>query len=172
LATSIEVAEAEPNRAKHILKSTLKGMRLGLLRSIHRFKKRLAYTPVEAKHILVEDYDTIMEDLNQTDTLFTQVVIQQASQSSSVLYTVLMEINKEMKYDLEELVMASKETAEVMKEKFSNLAKVAVKKADSAMQSKKAQEAKKLGKEAFTVAKSAFGNAIKTAKDVIDKKKN
>ncbi|WP_304545955.1 DUF6781 family protein [Sulfurimonas microaerophilic] len=172
LAIAIDIAEAEPNKAEDILSATTKGMRSGLIKSIHRFKKRLAYMPVEAKHILIEDYDTIMEDLNQTDTIFSQVIINQASQSSSITHKILLDINKDMKYDLEELLIVSKETAEVMKNKFANFAKLAVKKADSAIHSQKAQEAKRMGKQAFETAKVALGSAIKTAKDVIDKKKS
>ncbi len=170
LVSAIDVAEATPNRADEILGSTLKGMRSGLIYSIARFKKRLAYMPLEAKHILIEDYDTIIEDLNQTDTLFSQVISTQASQSSLSTKKILEKINKEMRYDLEELVHISKETAEAMKEKFSSFAKTAVKKADSALKSPKAVEAKRMGKEAWGVAKVALGSAIKTAKDVIDKK--
>ena len=170
LISAIDIAEATPNRAEEILSSTLKGMRSGLIHSIDRFKKRLAYMPLEAKHILIEDYDTIIEDLNQTDTLFSQVVITQASQGSQSTKKILEEINKEMRYDLEELVHISKETAEVMKDKFSSFARTAVKKADSALNSPKAEEAKRMGKEAWGVAKVALGSAIKTAKDAIDKK--
>jgi len=170
LATAIEVAEATPNRADEILRATLKGMRSGLIQAIDRFKKRLAFMPVEAKHILIEDYDTIIEDLNQTDTLFSQVVITQASKSSQVIRKTLLDINNEMKYDLEELLHISKETAEVMKEKFSSLAKLAVKKADFALNSPKAKEAKRMGIQAFSVAKEALGHALKSAKDAIDKK--
>jgi len=170
LVTAIDVSEATPNRADQILSSTLKGMRAGLIQSIDRFKKRLAFMPVEAKHILIEDYDTIIEDLNQTDTLFSQVVVTQASQSSQTIRKILVDLNNEMKYDLEELVHISKETAEVMKDRFSSLAKLAVKKADSALRSPKAKEAKRMGAQAFSVAKSALGNAIKSAKDVIEKK--
>jgi len=170
LATAIEVAEATPNRAEEILKATLKGMRAGLIQSIDRFKKRLAFMPVEAKHILIEDYDTIIEDLNQTDTLFAQVVVTQASESSSVIRKTLLDINNEMKYDLEELVHISKETAEVMRERFSSLAKMAVKKADFALKSPQAKEAKRMGVQAFSVAKEALGSALKSAKDAIDKK--
>ncbi|MDH4944272.1 DUF6781 family protein [Sulfurimonas sp. C5] len=172
LGIAIEIAEAEPNKAEDILTATTKGMRSGLIKSIHRFKKRLVYMPVEAKHILIEDYDTIMEDLNQTDTIFSQVIINQASQSSSVVHKILLDLNKEMKYDLEELLLVSKETAEVMKNRFANFAKIAVKKADSAIHSPKAQEAKRIGKQAFETAKIALGSAIKTAKDVIDKNKS
>ena len=75
-----------------------------------------------------------------------------------------------MRYDLKELVHISKEAAEAMKERFSNFAKNAVRKADSALKSPKANEAKRMGKEAWGVAKVALGSAIKTAKDAIDKK--
>ncbi|MBN2815213.1 MAG: hypothetical protein JXQ67_00910 [Campylobacterales bacterium] len=170
LISAIDVAEATPTKAQDILRATLKGMRWGLVRSIDRFKQRLAYMPVEAKHILIEDYDTIMEDLNQTDTLFSQVITTQASESSNEVKKLLLELNKEMHYDLEELVHISREAAEAMKERFSAFAREAVKKADSAMRSPKAQEAKRMGIEAWGVAKVALGNAIKTAKDVIDKK--
>jgi len=170
LATTIDIAEATPTRAEEILFATLKGMRSGLVKSIDRFKQRLAFTPVEAKHILVEDYDTIIEDLNQTDTLFSQIIITQASQSSQSTRKILVELNQAMLYDLEELVLISKETADIMKEKFSNFTKIAVKKADFALHSPKAQEAKRMGIQAWGVAKVALGNAIKSAKDAIDKK--
>lgn len=170
LISAIDVAEATPTKAESILNATLKGMRSGLIRSIDRFKQRLVYMPVEAKHILIEDYDTIIEDLNQTDKLFSQVIVTQASESSTQTKNLLLELNSEMHYDLEELVHISKEAAEIMKERFSTFARVAVKKADSAMKSPKAQEAKRMGKEAWGVAKVALESAIKTAKDVIEKK--
>jgi hypothetical protein len=170
LQSSIEVAEATPTRADEILPATLRGMRSGLVKAIDRFKKRLAFMPVEAKHILIEDYDTIIEDLNQTDTLFSQVIITQASQYSQNSRTILLETNKNMRYDLDELVHLSKETADVMKDKFSSFAKKAVKSADSALNSQKAQEAKRMGMQALSVAKTALGSAIKSAKDAIDKK--
>ncbi len=170
LQSAIDIAEATPTKADEILTATLHGMRSGLIRSIDRFKKRLAFMPVEAKHILIEDYDTIMEDLNQTDTLFSQVIQTQANENSLESKKLLLEINKNMRYDLEELVHISKETAEVMKERFSTFARTAVKKADTALKSDTAQEAKRMGKQAWGVAKTAVGSAIKYGKDVIDKK--
>ena len=83
---------------------------------------------------------------------------------------MLLLCNKEMKYDLEELLHLSKETAEVMRQKFSSLARLAVKKADSALHSPKAKEAKRMGMQAFSVAKEALESALKSAKDAIDKK--
>lgn len=170
LVSAIDVAEATPNRADQILSATLKGMRSGLIKSIDRFKQKLEFMPVEAKHILIEDYDTIIEDLHQTDTLFSQVVATQASESTQAIRVILLDLNKAMSYDLEELVHISKETAEVMKARFSSFAKSAVKKADIALKSPKAQEAKRMGIQAFGVARVALGSAIKSAKDAIDKK--
>jgi len=170
LVSAVDVAEATPTKAKQILTATLKGMRSGLIKAITRFKKRLEFMPVEAKHILIEDYETILEDLNQTDTLFAQVVATQAGESSQSIRVILLTLNKEMSYDLEELVHISKETAEVMKSRFSSFAKTAVKKADIALKSPKAQEAKRMGIQAFDVAKVALGSALKSAKDAIDKK--
>jgi hypothetical protein len=170
LHSSIDIAEATPNISEEILEATLRGMRAGLLHSIDRFKKRLAFMPLEAKHILIEDYDTIMEDLSQTDTLFLQVVQTQANETTPSIKKILININQKMHYDLEELVHMSKETAQVMRERFSSLAKTAVKKADSALQSETAKEAKRMGIQAWGVAKSALGNAIKTAKSKIEPK--
>jgi len=171
LQSSIDIAEAQPVKAHEILSPTLRGMRSGLLHAITRFKQRIAYIPVEAKHILIEDYDTILEDLNQSDSLFAQVVKTQAENSSSEIEKNLEAINKEMKYDLEELLRTSKETAEVMKERFAALAIQTMRKADKALHSTKAQEAKRLGKQAIGVAKNAIDNALQSAKEAMDKKK-
>ena len=170
LATAIDIADATPTKADDILRPTLKGMRSGLVKSIYRFKQRLAFMPVEAKHILIEDYETIVEDLNQTDTLFSQIIITQASDASPLLRKTLLDIQKDMHYDLEELVLLSKETADIIRDKFSNFAKVAVKKADFALQSPRAKEAKRMGVQAWEVARGALGTALKSAKDAMDKK--
>jgi len=161
LHSAIYIAEATPNTSEMILEATLRGMRAGLLQSIDRFKQRLAFMPLEAKHILIEDYDTIMEDLNQTDTLFLQVVQTQANESDANTRKILVDINKKMHHDLEELVHMSKETALVMRSKVSDFAKTAITKADIALKSETAQEAKRMGAQAWGVAKSALSSLIK-----------
>ncbi len=170
LSSAIEISEASPNNARLILKATLYGMRSGLLHSIERFKSRINYMPLEAKHILIEDYDNIMEDLNQTDTLFVQVVQTQANEASNEIRKILVELNQSMHLDLEELVTISKETASIIRTKVSNFTKTAVKKADTAFKSERAKEARAMGIQAWGVAKEALSNALKGAKNVMDKK--
>jgi len=57
-----------------------------------------------------------------------------------------------------------------MRDRFSELAKDAVRRGEKALQSQAAQEAKRMGRQAIEIAKTALGNAIKTAKDAIDSK--
>lgn len=170
LHSSIEIAEASPAHAEKILAPTLRGMRSGLISSINRFKQRLAFIPIEAKHILIEDYDTIIEDLNQTDSLFAQVILIQAQESTPSIQETLIKLKKDMRYDLDELLRISKETADVMKDKFSSIALKTIKKADKALEKANAEEAKRIGKEALGIAKTAISSALKSAKDVIEKK--
>lgn len=170
LQSTIEIAEASPVKAQEILTPTLKGMRSGLISAIKRFKQRLAFMPIEAKHILIEDYDTILEDLNQTDSLFAQVIQTQAEASSPLIQETLMKTKKDMRYDLDELLRISKETADVMKDRFSSLATKTMKQTDKAIQSLKTKEAKRMGKQALGIAKTAIDTAFKSAKDVIEKK--
>lgn len=171
LHASIEIAEASPVKAEAILTPTLKGMRLGLVHAITRFKQRLAFIPVEAKHILIEDYEVIINDLNHIDSLFAQVVSTQGSHSSSEMEKTLEKIRQDMRFDLDELLRISKETADVMKNRFSTLAAGAVKKADEALQSPKAIEAKRIGQQALGIAKTALNTALSSAKNAIDNKK-
>lgn len=170
LNSATQIAEASPNFQELILESTLKGMRSGLMQSIDRFKERLAFVPLEAKHIIIKDYDTIMQDLNQTDILFSQVVHNEANKSDVSIKKSLYELNDKMHYDLEELMHLSKETASVMKNRFSSLAKSATKKADDAMKSNIAKEAKKIGTQAIGAAKVALANALKSARDALGDK--
>lgn len=172
LQSAIDVAEAQPIKAKEILSPTIKGMRGGLYASIERFKQSLAYMPIEAKHILIEDYDTIIEDLNSTDVLFMQVIQTKADESSEAVKKAIEQIQKEMKFDIEELLRLSKETVSVMRERFSEVAKTALKKGSKVLQSDTAKEAKRMGIQIVGVAKTALGSAIKTAKDAIEKKKS
>jgi hypothetical protein len=170
LQSAIDIAEASPVKEEKILSPTLRGMKSGLISAITRFKQRLAFIPIEAKHILIEDYDTIIEDLNQTDSLFSQVIQTQAEESTPAIQEILIGIRKEMRFDLDELLRVSKETADVMISRFSSLASKTMKKADKALQSANTKEAKRMGKQVIGIAKTAISSALKSAQDVIEKK--
>ncbi|MBU0631252.1 hypothetical protein KKA17_01270 [bacterium] len=168
--TSVDVAEATPNQANIILRSTLKGARTGLIKSISRFKQQLLYMPDELKAIQTSNYDNAIDELIHTDTIFTQVISNISLTNSAQTRKILEEMSNNMKYDLEELVHISKETVEVMKDKLKNIKKDAIQRGSKVLKSQKAQEAKRMGIQAWGVARTALENAIKTAKSAIDKK--
>lgn len=170
LRTAIDVAEATPNSAPAILEGTIKGMRTGLIRSLDHFNQKFLFTPDEAKMILIEDPQTLYNELHHTDALFIQTIEALSAQSSPIIRAELENILSDIRYDMQELVLISKETLEVLGDKLSHLAKEAMQKSSHLLQSKKAQEAKKMGIHAWSVARSVIDGAIKGAKDAIDKK--
>ncbi|WP_345992838.1 hypothetical protein [Sulfurimonas sp. HSL-1716] len=170
IQTAVDVAEATPNQAGIILKSTLMGTKSGLIKSIYRFKQQLLYMPDEVKAILISDYDNTYDELIHTDAVFTQVLSSISFANSIQTKKIIEEVASSMKYDLEELVHISKETVEVMKDKFSAIKKDAIQRGSKVLKSGRAQEAKRMGIQAWGVARSALENAIKSAKNVIDKK--
>lgn len=170
LKTAINVAEATPNSAHMILEGTIKGMRSGLIRALDRFKQKFMFTPDEAKMVLIEDPQNLYNELHHTDALFIQSIEALAAQSSPSIKAVLEEILADIRYDMQELVLISKETLEILGDKLSQLAKEAMQKSSYILQSRQAQEAKKMGVRAWNVARSVIDGAIKGAKDAIDKK--
>ncbi len=170
LKIAIDVAEATPNSANVILEGTIKGMRRGLIRALDRFKQKFVFTPDEAKILLIEDPQSLYNELHHTDALFLQTIEALAVQSSPSIKAELENILSDIRYDMEELALISKETLEILGDKLSVFAKETMQKSSSMLQSKKAQEAKKLGVHAWSVARSVIDGAIKGAKDAIDKK--
>jgi hypothetical protein len=170
LQSAIDVSEATPNSAEAILRSTLRGIRNGLIKAIERFKQQLLYMPDEAKTLLVEDYPTLHGELQQADALFSQVVISLANQSTPDTKRTLDNVSSEIHFDMEELVHISKETVEVMREQLNTLAKEAVARGSKMLNSETAKEAKRMGVQAWSAAKAAIDTAIKSARERIDKK--
>ena len=170
LASAVGVAEASPNHAEAILRSTLRGIRNGLIKAIERFKQQLLYMPDEAKALLIEDYPSLHGELQQSDALFAQVVSAMAAQSSPEIRRTLETVSSEIHFDMQELVHISKETVEVMRDQFNTLAKEAITRGAKVLNSETAQEAKRMGVQAWSAAKSAIDTAIKSARERIDKK--
>lgn len=170
LQSAIGVAEATPNSAEELLRGTLKGIRAGLIRSIDRFKQQLLYMPEETKALVLQDYASI-DELHNTELIFTQTIQTLAQQSDKTTRSLLTKVSKDIHLDMEELIHISKETVEVMRERFSHLAKGAVQRGSKALKSETAKEAKRMGVQAWGATKAAFDSALKNAKDVMEQQK-
>ncbi len=169
LQSAIGVAEATPNAAEEILRGSLKGIRTGLVHSIRDFKQQLQYVPDELKASVMADYGDLNE-LKQTNLVFTQTIQSLSSTTDKSTETLLKKISQDIHLDMDELVLISKETVDVMKDRFNSATKDAFVRGSRALHSDKAKEAKRMGIQAFGAAKTALDSAIKTAKDKIEKK--
>ncbi len=169
LKSAIGVAEATPNSAEEILRGSLKGIRAGLIHSIREFKQQLQYVPEELKAGVLADYGDLNE-LKQTNLVFTQTIQSLSSTTDKSTEALLKKVSKDIHLDMDELILISKETVDVLKERFNSATKDALVRSSRALQSDKAKEAKRMGIQAFSAAKTALDSAIKTAKDKIEKK--
>ncbi len=165
LETSIEMADATPNKAEEIIRGTMRGIRSGLIKSISNFKRQLIYMPDEAKLALIDGYESLHNELQRSDLLFTQMVHSIAEKSSTSSKALLEKISKELHYDLQELVQISKETVEIMRDRVSSAVQ-----RSSELSAQTAKEAKRMGFNVWSSAKMAVSSALKNAKGRIEKK--
>ncbi|MGB6019727.1 MAG: hypothetical protein WBF77_09020, partial [Sulfurimonadaceae bacterium] len=169
LQSAIGVAEATPNGAEEILRGSLKGIRTGLIHSIREFKQQLQYVPEELKASVLADYGDL-DELKQTNLVFTQTIQSLSSSTDKSTEALLTKVSKDIHLDMDELILISKETVELMRDRFNSATKDALVRGSRALHSDKAKEAKRMGIQAFGAAKTALDSAIKTAKDKIEKK--
>ena len=121
--------------------------------------------PEETKAHLTDGIESLQDELQHADTLFTQVVQNVAESSSENAKMILKKVSKDIHYDLQELLQISKETVEVMRSHLSGV----IERSSKVLASERAKEAKRMGIQAWSAAKTAVSSAIKTAKEKIDK---
>lgn len=170
LQSALNVAEATPNQADTILRATLMGIRSALYKSIEKFHQYLLYVPDEVKALYRDEYKTIGEELDNIDTLFTQVIHSLKNHNTPAMIEQLNAISSDIRFDTEEIKHLSKETVELLRNRLSKLTRGVTEQSSKLLNSKSALEAKAMGTRAWSVAKSAMEGAIKGAKDAIDKK--
>lgn len=170
LQSALNVAEASPNQADLILRGTLLGIRSALHKSIEKFRQYLLYIPDEIRALYHKEYQMIEDELEQIHTLFGQIVNGLSKNNSSVLIDKLTLIGSEIRLDSDELSILSQETAKLLQGKLSKLRQEVTQRSAALLNSPSAQEAKAMGKRAWSVAKSRMEGALKSAKEAIDKK--
>jgi len=169
LQSAIGVAEATPNGAEEILRGTLKGIRTGLVHAIRDFKQQLQYVPEELKESVIADYGDL-DELKQTNLVFTQTIQSLSDTTDQSTQALLEKISKDIHLDMDDLILISKETVEVVRDRFNLATKDAFVRGSRALQSEKAKEAKRMGIQAFSAAKTALDSALQSAKEKIEKK--
>lgn len=170
LQSALNVAQASPNQANTILRGSMLGIRSALHKSIEKFRQYLLYIPDEVKALYREEYQLIEDELEQIHTLFAQIVQSLAKRNSPDLIAKLTQIGLDIRFDTEELAILSHETVELLRSRLSRLKQDMNDRKSKLLNSPSAQEAKAMGARAWSVAKAAMNDALKGAKEVIDKK--
>ncbi|HEX5328888.1 DUF6781 family protein [Sulfuricurvum sp.] len=171
LQNALNIAEASPNQAETILRGTLHGINNALLRSIEKFHQYLLYVPEEVKALYRDEYKTIEVELDNVDTLYTQIIHGLHANNDPVLVAQLESINHELSSGSDELKHLSKETVELLRTRLAKIKKGVTERGNKLLKSKSAQEAKAMGTRAWSVAKSTMQGAIKGAKEAMEKDK-
>jgi dGTP triphosphohydrolase len=170
LQSALNVAQASPNQADAILRGSMLGIRSALHKSIEKFRQYLLYVPDEVKALYREEYQLIEDELEQIHTLFGQITQSLAKHNSSDMIAKLTQIGADIRFDTEELAILSHETVELLRDRLGRLKQGMSNRKEKLLNSPSAQEAKAMGARAWGVAKAAMNDALKGAKEVIDKK--
>ena len=170
LQSAINIAEATPNQAEPILRGTLLGIRSALHKSIEKFRQYLLYLPDEIRALYHKEYQLIEDELEQIHTLFGQIVHGLSKHNSPAVIEQLTAIGTEIRLDTDELSILSQETAKLLQGKLSKLRQEVTERGAALLNSNSAQEAKAMGKRAWSVAKSTMEGALKSAKEAMEKK--
>lgn len=170
LQSALNVAQASPNQANIILRGSMLGIRSALHKSIEKFRQYLLYVPDEVKALYRKEYQLIEDELEQIHTLFAQIVQSLAKHNSPDMIAKLTQIGVDIRFDTEELAILSHETVELLRDRLSRLKQEMSDRKTKLLNSPSAQEAKAMGARAWGVAKAAMNDALKGAKEVIDKK--
>ncbi|MDP1784502.1 MAG: hypothetical protein Q8K81_03635 [Sulfuricurvum sp.] len=170
LQSALNVAEATPNQANLILRGSMLGIRSALHKSIEKFRQYLLYIPEEVKALHRKEYQLIEDELGQIHTLFDQIIHSLSKHNSPDMIAKLLAIGTDIRFDTEELTILSHETVELLRSKLSRLRQEMSDRSNRLLNSASAQEAKAMGARAWSVAKSAMNDAIKGAKEAMEKK--
>ncbi|MRI59221.1 MAG: hypothetical protein C6H99_06935 [Epsilonproteobacteria bacterium] len=163
LQVASNLAAASVNYADEILEGAIVGVKQGIKKSIQKFSDTIEFTPEEARTLIVQNYEDIIQNLPHIDEIYLQTIEEVAAASEPGIKERMAAIAKNSENLFEKLKNEAELTVMAMKRKFEDLIK------DKAALSINTEEAKKLGLRAFSKAKETLENAIKGAKDAIGK---
>lgn len=160
LEVATNLAAASPNYSEQILKGSIIGIKRGIAKSIEKFNEVVEFTPQEARELLIVNYETILNDLENIDIIYKDILLKVAKKSEPGIKEQIETIANENIFD--RLTETAQKALEAFKNRFEKLLENPELKA-------KAEEAKKLGLRAFALAKEKIDKALKEAKDAIHK---
>jgi len=156
LDVAASLATATPNYAEAILEGAIFGTRLAIQKAMERLKELLEFTPPEARAYLIQEQR--IADLGTVDEAFRRAIEEVIRRSEPGIGDTIAAIAAKEPI-FEQLRKEAQKAMEILKKGVSSLPQIKA----------RAQEAKELGLRAFAIAKEKIDQAIKEAKDAIQK---
>ncbi|SMC08540.1 hypothetical protein [Nitratiruptor tergarcus] len=156
IQVAANIAEASINHADEIIKGAIYGTKQGIHKSLAKFNETVEFTPDEARSLIIENYETIIQNLPHIDEIFYKSIEEVAQKSEPGIKEKILQIAEQPIYD--KLLTEAQKAVKGLKKSFNEL----LKEAPSIKIS--ADEAKKMGKRAFEIAKEKIQESIHAIK--------
>ena len=163
LSIAATIAEASVNYADEILEGAILGVKQGIHKSLVKFDETIRFTPDEARALIIENYDSILQDLPHIHEIYMQTIQEVAQQSELGIQEKILSIAQKNASLFERLKTEAEKAIGSFKKRFEELL------SEGTQVKLGTEEAKRLGLQAFNKAKQSLQNAIKGAKDAMGK---
>ena len=163
LSIAATIAEASVNYADEILEGAILGVKQGIRKSLAKFDETIRFTPDEARSLIIENYETILQDLPHIHETYMRTIQEVAKESEPGIQEKILSIAQRNESLFERLRMEGEKAIGSLKKRFEEFI------GEGAQVKLSTEEAKRLGLQAFNKAKQSLHNAIKGAKDAMGK---
>ncbi|BCD68818.1 hypothetical protein [Nitratiruptor sp. YY09-18] len=156
LQVAANIAEASINHADEIIRGAIYGTKQGIHKSLAKFNETIEFTPDEARTLIIENYETIIQNLPHIDEIFYKTIEEVAQESEPGIKEKILHIAQQPIYD--KLLTEAQKAVTSLKKSFGELLK------DAPSIKISTDEAKKLGLRAFEIAKEKIQESINAIK--------
>ncbi len=163
LSIAATIAEASVNYADEILEGAILGVKQGIHKSLVKFDETIRFTPDEARSLIIENYEMILQDLPHIHEIYMHTIQEVAQQSEPGIQEKILTIAQRNESLFERLKTEAEKAIGSLKKRFEELL------SEGTPVKLSTEEAKRLGLQAFNKAKQSLQNAIKGAKDAMGK---
>ncbi len=163
LLMAATIAEASVNYADEIVQGAIVGIEQGIRKSLIKFDETIRFTPDEARALIIDNYEAILQDLPHIHEIYIQTIQEVAKQSEPGIQEKLLFIAQQNRSLFEHLKTEAEKAIGNLKKRFKEFVH------QKHRQTIGGEEAKRLGAHAFNKAKQSLQNAMKGAKDAMDR---
>ncbi len=152
IGVAATIAEASVNYADEILRGAILGTKQGIAKSLAKFNETIEFTPDEARNLIIQNYDEIVNNLGNIELFWHQAIEEVAHTSEPGIKERILKISESTIFD--KLKSEAQNVIANIKRSWGDLI------AEQPQIKKNIEEAKKLGLRVFAKAKEKIEETI------------